>query len=78
MSLDEAIRRRGLLRRAASLGAGMVLSQAGLLVPAAYAGERASVLQEDLEKMLSDEPGKVEQARQRIYSDLASAETLAA
>ena len=56
----------------------MVLSQAGLLVPAAYAGERASVLQEDLEKMLSDEPGKVEQARQRIYSDLASAETLAA
>src|SRR3989338_2236123 len=79
MGLERRLDGTGLGRRrllgaltlgAAALAAGSVLPS-GLWVPSAHAETDAKPpLQEDLEKMLSDEPGKVEQARQRIYEEI--------
>src|SRR3989338_6277918 len=77
MSLEN-VSRREFMRRAlvlAAAAAPFVQTASGLLVPAAYA-ETDNVrppLQEDIDKMLSEDPGKVEQARQRIYADLTDA-----
>src|SRR3989338_7088620 len=75
MSLEN-VSRREFLRRAlvlAAAAAPFVQTASGLLVPAAYAetdtDERPS-LQENINKMLSEEDAKVEEARQRIYIDL--------
>ena len=82
MGLERRLDGAGLSRRrllgaltlgAAALAAGNVLPS-GLWVPSAHAETDAKPpLQEDLEKMLSDEPGKGEQARQRIYEEINGA-----
>ncbi|MDO8481334.1 MAG: hypothetical protein Q7S65_06025, partial [Nanoarchaeota archaeon] len=78
MGLENALSRRAFLGTMGALAAGMVLDRSGLFVPEVYAGSEPTAsarpsLRADLEKILAEDPGLVEQARQRIYDELGGA-----